>query len=213
MGLGVRTGILDMNMRAGHMAAAVTAAVFLAVLCAGWYRPRRPAVVDEPPNCAVETNRARLELFGDDETDERIAAELGSSRLATAQVRLERSACDANCAVYSVTIHGDGAVDYEGIGNVAQVGRRSARIPQAWARRVFVKFIKAEFFAIRQEPERLIANAPTYRLTLELDGTTRALSFFAGNATLRLLAGLVDEAALTSRWVESPLHGAPPAGG
>jgi hypothetical protein len=43
------------------------------------------------------------------------------------RVVLERSACLGNCPVYRVTIHGDGRVEWDGIENVAAIGRLDGR--------------------------------------------------------------------------------------
>lgn len=39
------------------------------------------------------------------------------------RITLERTACLGDCPVYRVTIHGNGKVDWEGIDNVAAMGR------------------------------------------------------------------------------------------
>lgn len=43
-------------------------------------------------------------------------------------ITLERTACRGNCPVYSMTIHGDGTIEYEGFLNVPVKGKRIGSI-------------------------------------------------------------------------------------
>jgi hypothetical protein len=43
-------------------------------------------------------------------------------------VTLERTACKGNCPVYSMTVHGDGTIEYEGFLNIPVKGKRIGTI-------------------------------------------------------------------------------------
>jgi hypothetical protein len=43
-------------------------------------------------------------------------------------ITLERTACRGNCPVYSMTVHGDGTIEYEGFLNVPVKGKRIGSI-------------------------------------------------------------------------------------
>lgn len=45
-------------------------------------------------------------------------------------IALERTACRGNCPVYSMTVHGDGTIEYEGFLNVPVKGKRIGSVPK-----------------------------------------------------------------------------------
>jgi hypothetical protein len=48
----------------------------------------------------------------------------------TYSITLERTACRGNCPVYSMTVFGDGTIEYEGYLNVPVKGKRIGTIPK-----------------------------------------------------------------------------------
>ena len=48
--------------------------------------------------------------------------------LKTATVRLERIGCYGTCPAYTLTVHGDGRVEYDGKNHVKEKGAREGRI-------------------------------------------------------------------------------------
>src|SRR5262249_13736507 len=56
---------------------------------------------------------------------------LSDADLKTVIVRFERKPCFGNCPAYTVTIHGDGRVDYVGKADVKEKGERHGRIETA----------------------------------------------------------------------------------
>ena len=52
---------------------------------------------------------------------------LSDADLKTVTIQLERSGCYGTCPVYTVTIHGDGRLEYNGKGHVKEIGAREGR--------------------------------------------------------------------------------------
>jgi len=63
-------------------------------------------------------------------------------------ITLERTPCLGNCPVYKVTIHGNGKVDWEGVENVAAMGRLDAKsvVPRSQLEKLARQVDDARFF-------------------------------------------------------------------
>jgi hypothetical protein len=64
------------------------------------------------------------------------------------EVRLVRTVCFGDCPSYSVTIHGDGSVDWEGHSSVAQVGGRSGHVSRQQLAQLERAIDAAHFFEL-----------------------------------------------------------------
>jgi hypothetical protein len=62
------------------------------------------------------------------------------------RVKLERTACLGMCPAYSVTISGDGRVDWIGHANVAAIGRRHGRVMRSELEQLARYLDEARFF-------------------------------------------------------------------
>lgn len=62
------------------------------------------------------------------------------------RVKLERTGCLGTCPAYSVSIAGDGRVDWVGHANVAAVGRRQGRVTRAELEELVKRLDRARFF-------------------------------------------------------------------
>lgn len=75
------------------------------------------------------------------------------------RVTLERTYCMGACPVYSVTVHGDGRLEYNGVDNVAVTGPKQARVSRAEVERISRLVDHAQFFD-RNDTGELPAPAP-----------------------------------------------------
>jgi hypothetical protein len=75
------------------------------------------------------------------------------------RVTLERTYCMGACPVYSVTVHGDGRLEYNGVDNVAVTGPRQSHVPRAEVERLSRLVDHAQFFD-RNETGELPAPTP-----------------------------------------------------
>ena len=62
------------------------------------------------------------------------------------RVRLERTVCAGSCPSYTVTIHGDGRVEWDGRVNVLALGKRTGRVTDAEIRELQYRLDEAQFF-------------------------------------------------------------------
>jgi hypothetical protein len=79
------------------------------------------------------------------------APDLGSlsdADLKTVTVSMERKACFGSCPVYTLTIYGDGRVEYVGKAGVKEKGARQGRIEAAAVRTLVSEFASAKFLSL-----------------------------------------------------------------
>lgn len=76
---------------------------------------------------------------------------LSEDDLKTLTIQLERSACYGVCPAYSVTIHGDGRVEYNGKSNVKETGAHEGQITTDKIRSLVLEFAKAKFWELDED--------------------------------------------------------------
>jgi hypothetical protein len=123
------------------------------------------------------------------------------------EITLERGVCFGTCPDYTVTIHGDGRVVFEGRRFVAKMGRHEGRIDPSDVRSLLAKFRRADFFTLRAEYHAQVTDLPTYRVTLAYDGRRKTVSDYGGAmsgmpAVVTELENAIDETANTQQWVK-----------
>jgi hypothetical protein len=91
------------------------------------------------------------------------------------RVTLERTACLGRCPIYKVTIHGNGKVDWEGVENVAAVGRMDGKsvVPRKELEKLARQIDNAKFFERNEYGE--LATGPLCTTT----GNTTTCSYSA----------------------------------
>ena len=121
-------------------------------------------------------------------------------------IRLSRSGCLGSCPGYSVTVHGDGTVNYKGSWYVSIKGEHSTRVNQATCVQLLDRFRKANFFAMRSEYRAGVTDNPTYCLELVVGSKKKTVTDYVGNwvgmpAVVSELEEAVDDTADSARWV------------
>jgi hypothetical protein len=76
---------------------------------------------------------------------------LSDAALKGVTVHFERTGCYGNCPAYTVTLHGDGRVEYAGKDNVKVKGTRAGRIEPATVKALMAEFARAKFLAIADQ--------------------------------------------------------------
>lgn len=76
---------------------------------------------------------------------------MSDTDLKTLTVRMERTACYGTCPAYTVIIHGDGRVEYNGKRYVKEEGAREGRIGADSIKALANEFAKAKFFALSED--------------------------------------------------------------
>ena len=75
-------------------------------------------------------------------------ATLSDAELKGVTFSLERTRCFGNCPAYSVTIQGDGGVEYVGNRNVKETGGKRGHIDLPGIRSLLAEFANAKFLSI-----------------------------------------------------------------
>lgn len=137
-------------------------------------------------------------------------------------VSLERTVCFGFCPEYTVTIHGDGRVVYEGRRNVRVVGREEDQIDREKVELLLQAFYDAWFFDMRAEylvnrilefdpdgtvrlREATVTDLPSQIVTFRAGSyEKRVVDYYNPPPGLRELEAKIDETAGTAKWVAPP---------
>jgi hypothetical protein len=135
---------------------------------------------------------------------------LSDADLKTATIQLERTGCYGTCPAYSVTIHGDGRVEYDGKSHVKEVGTREGRIELDKIRALASVFAKIKFWGIASDYSeakckgRFCTDMATAITELSARGVTHRVKHYygCGSAPKPLfdLESFVDKSANSERW-------------
>lgn len=126
------------------------------------------------------------------------------------QITLERYRCLGFCPVYTLTISGEGRVDYDGKEFVAVTGAQSSTIDSAAVQALGNEMVAAGYLDWADAyMDQDVTDHPYVYTSLTLsDGTTKRIEHYHGDLSApEALAGLedrIDETAGSSQWVGEP---------
>lgn len=127
----------------------------------------------------------------------------------TSLIRLERTACYGACPVYTIELHANGLVEFDGRNFTGTCGRATGTIaPDAFAR-LARRFHAAEFFRLRDDNDRPgggpcgadCGGAITAIRVGDKGKTVRDTYCCTTPPALDALDTAIDEAAASARWV------------
>jgi hypothetical protein len=117
-------------------------------------------------------------------------------------ITLERTTCFGSCPAYTVTVTGDGRVEYEGRRFVHDIGRKSATISRADVARLMRAVERARYFDLEDRYTAPITDNPTTITTVRAAGRfKRVIDYIVGPPALKDLEHAIDVVAGTSLWV------------
>jgi hypothetical protein len=124
-------------------------------------------------------------------------------------ITLERSVCYGTCPEYTVTIHGDGSVIYEGRDFVRVTGKQHGTAQREDVARLVDMFERAHFFDLKDRYSAQITDLPTYRVTYERNGRRKTVVDYAGEDAgmphaVSEIEQEIDRVAQTEKWVRDP---------
>jgi hypothetical protein len=128
--------------------------------------------------------------------------------LSAIRIELSRSGCYGWCPSYSVSIDGNGEVNFIGGSFVSIPGEHKAHISPAMVAELLERFRAANFLGLKDSYRGGVTDNPTYCLTLALGGRKKTVEDYVGGyagmpSTVTELERAVDRAADTERWVTS----------
>jgi len=135
---------------------------------------------------------------------------LSDGDLKSVTVSLERIGCYGTCPAYTVTIHGDGRVEYAGKGYVKEKGTRDGRVEIATITALVSEFARSKFLSLAEDYSqakcscRLCTDMATAVTELSVKGVTHRVKHYYGCAcapkALFDLESAIDKSAHTEQW-------------
>lgn len=120
---------------------------------------------------------------------------------------LERTGCFGTCPSYSIEVHGDGTVLYNGNGYVAVLGHHRGQVSEQAVLGMFDAFRAADFFSLRDSYREGGADNPTYTTSIQFDGYSKKVVDYAGREVgmpqgVTELEDAIDQLADSARWTK-----------
>jgi hypothetical protein len=135
---------------------------------------------------------------------------LSDADLKTATIQLERTGCFGTCPAYSLTIHGDGRVEYNGKNHVKEKGSREGRMETDKVRTLASVFKKMKFWGFAEDYSatkcsgRICTDMPTAITEFSIRGMTHRVNHYygCGSAPKPLfdLESVIDKSANSEQW-------------
>jgi hypothetical protein len=131
----------------------------------------------------------------------------GGAEAQVEAITLERQPCFGFCPVYTVSIGGDGQVEYNGVDFVEVTGAQTAAIDPAAAQALADEMIAAGYLEMEDAyMNQEVTDLPYAITSLTLsDGTTKRIEHYYGDSSapqaLTDLETRIDEVANTAQWV------------
>ncbi len=128
-------------------------------------------------------------------------------------ISMQRTVCFGMCPDYTVTIHEDGLVEYEGRQFVRTKGHKSWHVPVADAQALFARFAADKFttLSVPQSCPIIATDNPTTTTTLWQHGARHTVDHYHGNGcapkVLDVLEKAVDDAARVKPVIECKPNG------
>ncbi len=132
------------------------------------------------------------------------------------EIELQRTACFGACPIYTVTVHGDGSVDYKGIRYVAEVGMRHSKISSDAVKFLSGAFERVPFMTLQDSYAskedgctELWTDNPSLIIRLKSSTKNKQIRYYAGChgvkdiPAINWLAATIDIVAKTEQWVGS----------
>src|SRR5215831_2460755 len=110
---------------------------------------------------------------------------LSDDDLKTLTIQLERMPCYGVCPGYSLTIHGDGRIEYNGKSHVKETGTREGQITIDKIKALALEFAKAKFWELDEDYsgkkcKGLCTDMATVVTELKVKGVTHRVKHYYG---------------------------------
>ena len=135
---------------------------------------------------------------------------LSDEDLKTIVIQLERTPCYGTCPAYTLTIHGDGRIEYSGKSHVRDTAAHEARIEEDKIRQLVSEFAKAKFWEIDEDYSetkckgRVCTDFPTAITELKIKGNIHSVKHYYGCGSapksLFQIESAIDKTANSEQW-------------
>ena len=122
------------------------------------------------------------------------------------KINLKRSGCFGTCPAYTVTITGDGSVEYVGAYYVAISGTHRSRVTPAETRALYDTFRTADFFNTFDTYRAGVTDNPAYAVRIAYDGKEKSVIDYVGPMIgmpkeITEIEKEIDRVAKTKKWI------------
>jgi hypothetical protein len=120
-------------------------------------------------------------------------------------IGLERTTCFGACPDYSLFIHGNGKIVYEGRQYVAAKGRHETRISQVHLRQIFDEFNRIGFFSLEERYEAVAGDSAVTKTSITAGGRKKTvINCHPSRApeSVYNLEKMIDEISKSARWIK-----------
>ena len=123
----------------------------------------------------------------------------------TLRIKLSRTGCYGTCPGYSVELHGDGQVLFEGDGNVLIAGHHRGKISKDGLAGLVAAFRDADYFSAKDEYVSDATDLPTFTTSIEFDAHKKSVKDYDGYRVgiperVARLEREIDQAANADKW-------------
>jgi len=122
-------------------------------------------------------------------------------------MKLSRTLCFGKCPVYSVEIHGDGAVLFTGEEHVVVRGEHRAQLSRDQVAEILAAYRKADYFSLKNKYAWEVTDLPTYRTALEVGALKKRVLDYDGQEAgmpkaVTDLEETIDRVTDTQKWIK-----------
>jgi hypothetical protein len=130
-----------------------------------------------------------------------------TSDRSSVRMSLSRSNCFGTCPSYTVTISGDGSVEYNGGRFTAISGTHRSQVSYEDVSNLIEKFRAADFFSLANEYHANVTDVPIFGVCLTIDGKNKQVTDYWGERagmphSVTELENEIDRVSGSARWVK-----------
>ena len=120
-------------------------------------------------------------------------------------ITMERGPPESAGPVYSLTVYGNGTVEYNGIKNVKVVGRQTSQSSNSSVKELVNDFTNIYYFALKdKDQESTSSNPRIIKTSITMDGKTKTVAHSDGSASapkgLSELEDKIDKITNSKQW-------------
>jgi hypothetical protein len=120
-------------------------------------------------------------------------------------ITMERTPCFGFCPAYTVTINGDGTVQYVGRSNVEVEGEQTGQIAEEDLRALVQMFYDVDFWNMQDRYEDNVTDLPSTTTTIILNGETKSVyDYYGAPEELHELEQMIDQVSGAEAWIGDP---------
>lgn len=121
-------------------------------------------------------------------------------------IGLERTMCPGACPDYSLFIHGDGKIVYEGRQYVAAKGKHERQISRAQIRQILDEFYRISYFSLKDRHDAVAIDGAITKTSIVSDSRKKEVVNCHPSQALEdlyQLEKIIDESSQSKRWVRN----------